>query len=98
MNSSAVPTISTAWERVIDSEISRIEEKAINELRGFVSNMIMPRLPVELNELQNLLKQARSHALRFLNSMTIANAPPEKLVEMREAFDAIWEESQESVQ
>lgn len=32
MNSDAIPTISTAWERVIDSEIGRVLEMAFREL------------------------------------------------------------------
>lgn len=32
LNSESIPTISTAWERVIDSEIKRVFEEAVNEL------------------------------------------------------------------
>ena len=49
--------------------------------------MIIPRFPLEDSELKQLMKDARSKCLETLNSMTIANSPPEKLVEMREAFD-----------
>ena len=36
INSDTVPTISTAWERVIDGEISRVYDIALSELNKYV--------------------------------------------------------------
>ena len=36
MNSEGVPTITTAWERVIDSEVRRVYEQACDELDSYV--------------------------------------------------------------
>lgn len=32
MNSDAIPTISSAWERVIDGQLNRVFEQALEEL------------------------------------------------------------------
>lgn len=40
MNSDAVPTISTAWERVIDSEIQRVYDSASLELDSYIVDNI----------------------------------------------------------
>mmetsp|Transcript_34216 Transcript_34216/g.33434 ORF Transcript_34216/g.33434 Transcript_34216/m.33434 type:complete len:460 (+) Transcript_34216:286-1665(+) len=96
MNSESIPTISSAWERVINSEIMRVQEAAIEELKGFVEEGL--KLPMEKQELQQKMKQGRSLAMKQLNSLTIANAPPEKLIEMRETFEQVWDELLEQVQ
>lgn len=84
MNSDAVPTISTAWERVIDKEIERIYESAVSELEDYVNNVIATRLPLELSEMKLHIKEAKKRSISILNSMTIANAPPEKLIDLKE--------------
>ena len=87
MNSDAVPTITTAWERVIDGEIKRVYDSACDELNKYVQDIIVQRFPLEDKELNDFLKEAKLKSLNILNSLTIANAPPEKLIEMRSTFD-----------
>jgi hypothetical protein len=55
MNSDAIPTISSAWERVMDSELRRVYDQAITELETFVKNKISKKFPLEEQELRELL-------------------------------------------
>ncbi|CDW74480.1 guanylate-binding n-terminal domain containing protein [Stylonychia lemnae] len=87
MNSDAVPTISSAWERVIDGEIKRIYELALEQLNQYIQEVILQRFPLEELELRQLMKEGKQKSLTILNSLTIANSPPEKLIEMRQAYD-----------
>ena len=56
MNSDAVPTISTAWERVIDGEIKRVYDQALEDLEFFIQTNIYEKLPLELPEFKTLMK------------------------------------------
>ena len=87
INSDAVPTITTAWERVIDGEIKRVYDQACDSLNNYIQDVIIQRFPLEEQELKQLMKEAKIKCLQILNSMTVANSPPEKLIEMRSAFD-----------
>ncbi len=40
MNSDSIPTISSAWERVMDGELRRVYDLAISELESFVKTKI----------------------------------------------------------
>jgi len=98
MNSKAVPTISTAWERVLDGEIRRVEEEAGAQFERFLQEQIRSKLPLETIEIKPLLRQAKKKGTTVLNSLTIANAPPEKLVKLREVFDDKMEEALENIE
>ena len=87
LNSDSVPTITTAWERVIDCEIRRVYEQACSELDNFLQEQVIPRFPLEDNELKELMRQAKRIAMKIINSGTISNAPPEKLIDVRVQFD-----------
>eukprot|EP00347_Sterkiella_histriomuscorum_P006351 403353091 len=87
INSDAVPTITTAWERVIDGEIKRVYDQACDQLNSYIQEVVIQRFPLEEPELKQLMREAKTKSLQMLNSLTIANSPPEKLIEMREAFD-----------
>lgn len=87
INSESIPTISSAWERVIDSEIRRVFDEANNELDVLIQEKMAGRLPIELEEMDRLKKEIKRKSMGILNSKTIANAPPEKLIEMRTAFE-----------
>ena len=99
LNSEAVPTIQSAWERVVDAELRRVYESSIREFRRFLNAESDGRMPLDLEEFRQLERQARRAGLKALNSTTIANAPVEKVLELREAFvdkvdeevDALWE-------
>ena len=71
INSDAVPTISTAWERVIDGEISRVYDHALQELNKYVQEVIMKKFPMENEELKQQLRTVRTKTLATLNSLTI---------------------------
>lgn len=40
INSDAIPTISTAWERVIDGEIRRVYDAACSELNANIQEVV----------------------------------------------------------
>jgi hypothetical protein len=42
---------------------------------------------METEQVDKIKKEVKRKAANLLNSKTIANAPPEKLIEMREAFE-----------
>ncbi len=50
---------------------------------------------MELTELNGQLRAGKSKALTVLNSMTIQNAPPEKLIDLRNSFDEKLDKLQE---
>lgn len=87
LNSDAIPTISTAWERVVDGELRRVYDQACDELEFFLKQIIAQRFPIDDQELKNYLNQGRKKALTTLNSPTLSNAPPDKLLTIRVAFD-----------
>lgn len=55
LNSDAVPTISSAWERVVDSELRRVYDQACGELEHFMRHFIAKQIPMEEPELQDLI-------------------------------------------
>ena len=52
INSDSIPTISSAWERVLDGELRRIYEQTITELDDFMKNTISKKFPLEETELK----------------------------------------------
>ena len=98
MNSDCVPTISTAWERVMDSEIRRVFDSACEEFEFFVADHISGKLPLDGPELKELYRVGKRRSLQILNSGTVANAPPEKIIEMREKFDEKLETSLDHIE
>jgi hypothetical protein len=52
-----------------------------------VHEVIIHKFPLEDADLKEELKTVRKKSLAVLNSMTIQNAPPEKLIELRAIFD-----------
>lgn len=53
---------------------------------------------MESLELKVLLRNAKQIAMKHLNSLTVANAPPEKLIEMRGEFEIKIEEVSDSLE
>lgn len=51
LNSDAVPTISSAWERVVDGELRRVYDHASCELEHHLRVIINKQLPLEEPEL-----------------------------------------------
>jgi hypothetical protein len=51
LNSDAIPTISSAWEWVIDSELRRVYDQACSELEVFMKDIITRQFPLEDQEL-----------------------------------------------
>ena len=47
----------------------------------------MKKFPMESEELKLQIRTVRTKTLATLNSLTIQNAPPEKLIELRNSFD-----------
>jgi hypothetical protein len=52
MNSDTVPTISTAWERVIDGEIERVFDLSLSNFSSFTKEYISEKLTFDSDELR----------------------------------------------
>ena len=92
LNSDVIPTISTAWERVIDAELRRVQSHAWEEIDTFMKDVVRKKFPIDERDLKRLLAKARLRALKAFGSQTVCNSPPEKLQEMRKAFEERFEE------
>ena len=55
INSNAIPTISSAWERVIDGELRRIYDAAMSDLEFYLKQIISQRFPIEQKNLMGFL-------------------------------------------
>ena len=55
-------------------------------------------MPFESDELKKLIRQGRRLAMNNLNSLTITNAPSEKLIDLRFLFDDKLDEIIEGVE
>ncbi len=47
MNSDSIPTIKSAYERVIDAELRRVFDQAYLELENFMKEVVSKKFPLE---------------------------------------------------
>jgi hypothetical protein len=62
MNSDTVPTISTAWERVIDGEIERVFDLSLSNFSSFTKEYISEKLPFDSDELRKIILAGKRKA------------------------------------
>lgn len=63
MNSDAIPTITSAFERVVDGELRRVFDLACAELDSFMMDVISKKFPLEDTTLRDLIQQSKKRAL-----------------------------------
>ena len=61
--------------------------ESIAKFNDYVKEKVTPKFPLEVDQLKKELNRGRKMAMNSLNSLTISNAPPEKLIDMRNLFD-----------
>lgn len=47
INSDSIPSISTAWDRVMDGELRRVYDNTIKEVESVFKNIITKKFPLE---------------------------------------------------
>ena len=94
INSDAVPTITTAWERVIDAELARVFDAACQSFNQQLQPAV-DKFPLDEQVLRDLVRKARGRARALLGSSTVASAPPERLAQLRAEFEERAEEAAE---
>jgi len=52
INSDSIPTISTAWDRVMDGELRRVYDNTIKEVESVFKNIITKKFPMEEGDLR----------------------------------------------
>ena len=52
INSDSIPTISTAWDRVMDGELMRVYDNTIKEVESVFKNIITKKFPLEEGDLR----------------------------------------------
>ena len=74
LNSDQIPTISTAWERVIEEELERALRMGVDNFKIYIEDRIQCRLPMEESDLLPILHKTKLNteeefAMRGINNM-----------------------------
>eukprot|EP00916_Digyalum_oweni_P005169 GHVL01009127.1.p1 GENE.GHVL01009127.1~~GHVL01009127.1.p1 ORF type:complete len:1016 (-),score=183.50 GHVL01009127.1:3946-6993(-) len=69
MNSSAVPTISTAWQSVVQTQLSKKLKNSLLAYKQVMNNRVMHSLPMEMSELLENHRIAKEAAESALNEI-----------------------------
>ncbi len=96
-NGGAVPSISSAWERVLVLELDKVVANAVEEYKKKAAQLSLDHLPLSEEELRKIDGEARKCAYRRFYESGLVNIGTERMIETREKMEAIFAETFEKL-
>mmetsp|Transcript_4879 Transcript_4879/g.9126 ORF Transcript_4879/g.9126 Transcript_4879/m.9126 type:complete len:437 (+) Transcript_4879:1130-2440(+) len=84
INNHAVPTISTAWERVLSSQLDQVSEQAIDTYKNALQIHISMNYPVDEDTVRQVDKDSRQEVQRLIDRVPVTSVNKSSVEAMKE--------------